>query len=96
MSAFIIVDTDIQNPTEYEAYKKLTKPIVEKYGGVYRVRGGAMDIRQSELWMPTRIVIVEFPDRKSAQAFVDSKEYEPVKLLRINNAKCTLFIVDGD
>ena len=55
-----------------------------------------MDVRQSELWMPTRIVIVEFPDRKSAQAFVDSKEYEPVKLLRINNAKCTLFIVDGD
>ncbi|AKH19150.1 DUF1330 domain-containing protein [Sedimenticola thiotaurini] len=95
MSAYLVVDTRINNPDRYEEYKRLAKPIAEKFGGVYRVRGGVMDIRQSELWTPTRIVIIEFPDMRSAQAFVDSDEYAPVKAMRLDNADCTLFIVDG-
>lgn len=96
MSAFVVVDTDIRNPEAYEQYKKLAKPIAEKYGGVYRVRGGAIDVRETDLWSPTRIVIIEFPDLQSARAFVDSEEYAPVKPIRNNNADCTLFIVEGD
>ena len=95
MSAFLIVDTKIENPGEYEEYKKLAKPIAEKYGGVYRARGGEMDIRETDLWTPARMVIIEFPDMDSARAFVDSDEYAPVKPLRRNNAKCTLLILDG-
>ena len=96
MSAFLIVDTKIENSDAYEEYKKLAKPIAEQYGGRYRARGGALDIRETDLWEPTRIVIIEFPDVQSAQAFVDSEEYAPVKPKRQNNAQCTLFIVDGD
>ncbi len=95
MSAFLFVDTKINNPEVYEEYKKLAKPIAEKFGGVYRARGGTLDVRQSELWSPTRIVLIEFPDMQSAQAFVDSADYAQVKPLRENNAECTLFIVDG-
>ena len=96
MSAYIVVDTKISNPEAYEEYKKLAKPIAEKYGGIYRARGGEMDIQENRLWTPTRVVIVEFPDVKSAQTFVNSDEYAPVKRLRQNNAECTLFIIDGD
>ena len=95
MSAYLIVDTKIKDPEAYEEYKKLAKPIAEKYGGIYRVRGGAIDLRESSLWTPTRIVIIEFPDVKSAQAFLDSEEYAPVKPIRLNNADCTTFIVEG-
>ncbi|UCH38907.1 MAG: DUF1330 domain-containing protein [Gammaproteobacteria bacterium] len=95
MSAYLMVDTQIENPEGYEEYKKLAKPIVEKYGGVYRVRGGAMDVLESELWTPTRMVVIEFPDMDSVRAFVNSEEYAPVKPLRQNNARCTLAILDG-
>ncbi len=95
MSAFIIADTNISNPEAYEEYKKLAKPIVEKFGGNYRVRGGELDIIESDLWKPNRIVIIEFPDMVSARAFADSEEYAPVKKIRHANAQCTLFIVDG-
>lgn len=95
MSAFVVVDTKIKNAEAYEEYKKLAKPIAEKYGGVYRVRGGEMDVRETDLWTPTRIVIIEFPDMESARAFAESDEYAPVAPLRKNNADCTLFIVDG-
>ena len=96
MSAFVVVDTKIKNPEAYEQYKKLTTPIAEKYGGVYRVRGGVMDVRETDPWSPTRFVIIEFPDMRSAQAFSDSEEYAPVKPIRTENAECTLFIVEGD
>jgi uncharacterized protein (DUF1330 family) len=96
MSAFLVVDTKIKNAEAYEEYKKLAKPIAEKYGGVYRVRGGSLDVRENDLWTPTRVVIIEFPDAKSARAFADSEEYAPVMPLRKNNAECTLFIVEGD
>ncbi len=95
MSAYLIVDTQIENPEEYEQYKALARPIAEKYGGVYRARGGGMDVLETDLWTPTRIVIVEFPDMDSARAFANSPEYAPVKPLRRNNAKCTLAIVEG-
>lgn len=96
MSAYIVVDTKINNPSVYEEYKKLARPIAEKYGGVYKVRGGNIDVRENDLWTPTRIVIIEFPDVQSAQAFADSDEYAPIRPIRTNNAECTLFIVEGD
>lgn len=96
MSAFLIVDTKIENPDKYEEYKKLARPIAEKFGGVYRARGGELDVRETDLWTPTRVVIIEFPDMDSARAFFDSAEYAPVKPLRRDNASCTLFIVEGE
>lgn len=95
MSAFILVDTKINNPEAYEEYKALAKPIAEKYGGTYRTRGGDMDVLENDLWSPTRIVLIEFPDMESAKQFANSKEYEPVKAIRHANAECTLVVLDG-
>jgi len=95
MTAYVIVDTKIENPQEYEEYKKLAKPIAEKHGGKYIARGGEMEVLETDLWTPTRIVIVEFPDMESAKRFAHSEEYAPVKQIRRSNAKCTLAIVEG-
>jgi len=95
MPAYLIVDTLIENADEYEKYKALAKPIAEQYGGVYRARGGSMDIVETDLWSPTRMVIIEFPHMQAARAFVDSEEYAPVKPIRRDNARCTLTILDG-
>ena len=95
MAAYLIVDTLIEHADEYEKYKALAKPIAEQYGGVYRVRGGNMDVVETDLWAPTRMVIIEFPDMQAARAFVDSEEYAPVKPIRRDNARCTLTILEG-
>ena len=95
MSAFVIVDTKIKNAEAYEGYKAEAKPIVEKYGGAYRARGGTLDVVENDLWSPTRIVIIEFPDMKCARDFVDSEEYAPVKAIRHANADCSVVIVEG-
>ena len=95
MAAYVIVDTKIKNAEAYEDYKAKARPLVEKHGGIYRVRGGDMEVLQDELWSPTRMVVLEFPDMKSARDFLDSDDYAPVKAIRYANADCTTVIVDG-
>ena len=95
MSAWLIVDTKIENPDAYEAYKALAKPIAERFGGVYRARGGETEVFENDLWSPTRLVVIEFPDMASARAFVNSEEYAPVKAIRHANASCSVVLVDG-
>ena len=95
MPAFVIADTKIENAEAYEAYKVKARPIAESYGGVYRARGGALDVIDAQLWSPTRVVIIEFPDMAAARAFANSPEYAPVAALRHASAQSTVIIIDG-
>ena len=58
--AYILVDVKIKNDENYDKYKKLAKPLVEKFGGEYLTRGGHMEVILDELWSPTRLVLVKF------------------------------------
>lgn len=95
MNAFLIVDTKIENAEEYEHYKALARPLAESHGGVYRARGGAMDVLENDLWSPTRLVIIEFPSMDAARAFMNSDAYAPIKALRRSNAQCTVALLEG-
>jgi uncharacterized protein (DUF1330 family) len=95
MTAYVIVDTKLENPDAYEEYKQKAKPIVEKFGGVYRARGGRMEVLEADLWKPSRMVIIEFPSVAQAKTCLSSAEYLAVRPLRHANAKATLVIVEG-
>ena len=47
--AYLVVDTAIENPKNYEEYKKLARPIAEKFQGQYLTRGGAMAVSYTHL-----------------------------------------------
>ena len=93
--AYVLVDTKISNSENYEIYKSKAKPIAEKFGGKYLTRGGEMDVVQSDLWSPTRLVLVEFPSIENARAFHSSEDYADVKKIRLENAESTLVIQEG-
>ena len=93
--AYLIVDTKLTDPSSYEKYKELAKPIVENFGGKYLARGGEIYIDQDELWSPSRIVIVKFPSMQDAKAFLNSAEYKPIKAIRLSASKATLTVIEG-
>ncbi len=95
MAAYLIVDTKINDEEAYEEYKIRAKPIVEKYGGEYFVRGGDITVSENELWTPSRLVVVRFPSRQAAEDFLRCDEYAPVKAIRNKYAKTTMIVVDG-
>ena len=61
----------------------------------YLTRGGLLEVVQSDLWSPTRLVLVEFPSMDKARAFHNSEEYADVKKIRLDHAKSTLVILEG-
>ncbi len=40
MSGFAIFNIEVKKPVEYKKYVEKVKPIAEKFGGEYIVRGG--------------------------------------------------------
>ena len=95
MATYMIVDVNIHDVDAYEIYKSQVTPIIKKFGGEYLVRGGAHEVLENDLWSPTRMVMVRFPDKKSALDFIHSDEYAPVKKKRRDNSDGTVLIVEG-
>ena len=93
--AYLIADTKIHDPEKYESYKRLAKPIVEEFGGEYIIRGGRLDVAQADLWSPSRLVVIRFPNRATALAFLSSEAYQPVQAIRLQASEATVTVVEG-
>ena len=92
---YLLVDVDIHNIDEYKKYLNKVKPMVEKFGGKYLIKGGEIDAKETDLWKPTRIVLVQFPNKISALNWYNSEEYRPLKNLRLNNATSNILFIEG-
>lgn len=94
MPAFIIADIDVTDPEGFEAYRRLVAPTIAEAGGVYRVRGGAIEVLEGE-YRPKRLVILEFPSMAAARAWYESETYAPVKSIRLKTALTNALLVEG-
>ena len=94
MPAYVIADVNVTDPGLYEDYKKLVPATVEKYGGRFAVRGGAVDSKEGG-WKPSRLVVLEFPSMAQARKWYDSPEYAPALALRLKAANAKLILVEG-
>ena len=66
MSAYFIVDVNVQDAAGFEEYRKRVPATVEKYGGKFLVRGGKFE-KLEGVWQPTRVVLLEFPSLEQAR-----------------------------
>jgi uncharacterized protein (DUF1330 family) len=94
MPAYVIVETDIQDPEQYEQYKAASPDAVHGGGGRFVVRGGELAVLEGD-WEPSRLVILEFPDLEAAKRWYASREYEEVMRLREGAAKLRMVAVQG-
>lgn len=94
MAAYVIVEIEINNPTEYEEYKKLTPASIAAYDGKFVVRGAETQTLEGD-WHPQRIVVLEFPSVERAKEWWHSEEYAPAKVIRQRTAKTKMLVVEG-
>jgi uncharacterized protein (DUF1330 family) len=94
MPAYVIVETDIFDPEQYEQYKAASPAAVAAGGGRFVVRGGDLTVLEGD-WTPSRLVVLEFPDLEAAQRWYDSQEYEEAKRLREGAANLRMVAVQG-
>ena len=94
MSAYVIMDIEITNPEGYKEYVRLAPAAVALYGGRYIARGGVNETLEGD-WHAKRLVILEFPNGESANAWLNSPEYAPARKLRHQYAKSNMVLVEG-
>jgi uncharacterized protein (DUF1330 family) len=94
MPAYVIVETDISDPEQYEQYKAASPGAVEAGGGRFVARGGELAVLEGD-WNPSRLVILEFEDLEAAKRWYDSERYQAAKQLREGAAKLRMVAVDG-
>lgn len=93
MSAYLIVDITIHDPDRYQDYVRQVPALIEKYQGNYLVRGGELEVKEGN-WHPQRFIILEFPGRQQANAFLEDPEYQPVAAIRHASATTNVILVD--
>jgi uncharacterized protein (DUF1330 family) len=94
MATYLIVGIDVKDPAAFERYRAEVPPFIAKHGGKYLVRGGAFEVVEGD-WRPNRVVLLEFPDRAAARAFLDDPGYRPVAEMRYRSADTDIIMVDG-
>lgn len=96
MAAYLLADVSTDDMKRYQAsgYLEAVPKIAAKHGGIYRVRGGAMEILEGD-WQPKRMVIIEFPTMADLMAWYNSKEYEPFKKIRQEITNSKMVAVEG-
>jgi uncharacterized protein (DUF1330 family) len=94
MTAYLFATVELHDADGYEAYKSTAPALIEKHGGRYIVRGGDNEVVEGA-WPNGRIVVLEFPDIASANAFVDDPEYAPIAAIRHATATSHIWIVEG-
>ncbi len=94
MPAYLVVETDIHDPEQYELYKQATPAAVAAYGGRFIARGGDLAVLEGD-WQPKRLVLLEFPDLEAAKRFYASPEYQEAKRLREGAAAFNMVAVEG-
>ena len=94
MAAYFIAQLEITDPAGFDEYRKLVAPLVDKYGGKYVVRGGAIEPIEGD-WAPKRLVILEFESVERVKQWHDSEDYRPVMEMRHKSAITNAVIVEG-
>ncbi len=94
MSAYVIVETDITDPEQYERYKAASPGAVAAGGGRFLVRGGELAVLEGD-WQPPRLVVLEFEDLAAARRWYESETYQAAKKLREGAAHLRMVVVQG-
>ncbi len=94
MPAYVIVETDIHDPEQYDLYRAASPAAVDAGGGRFVARGGELAVLEGD-WHPSRIVILEFPDLETAKRWYESPEYQEAKALREGAANLRMVAVEG-
>jgi uncharacterized protein (DUF1330 family) len=94
MPAYVIVETDISDPEQYEQYKAASPGAVATGGGRFVARGGELAVLEGD-WSPTRLVVLEFDDLEAAKQWYESETYQAAKKLREGAATLRMVAVQG-
>jgi uncharacterized protein (DUF1330 family) len=94
MAAYLIAQWKVGDRQTFQRYRDQLRPLVDRFGGRFRVEDDAVEVLEGDPMRATMLVI-EMPTRGAARLLYNSPEYEPLRGLREQAAQGSLWLV-GD
>ncbi|MGA4800462.1 DUF1330 domain-containing protein [Streptomyces lavendulocolor] len=85
MSAYVVIDLDVDDPAGFQQYVDAVNPLLEEAGARNLLVDDDCLVLEGD-WRPATLVIHEFDSLHAARAFWDAPAYQPLKALRRRHA----------
>src|SRR5947207_11603634 len=95
MAAYVISEVEILDHARADTYRSLASASIQRYGGRYIVRGGAIELIEGDRNPKRRLVIVEFPSMQRAHEWYRSPDYSEALKVCAGALTRTLTFVEG-
>ena len=94
MKAYLVLDLSVSDFGGFKKYIAEIPAYIAKHSGKYIVQGVQPTIIEGD-WKPERMVIIEFPERARAEAFLSDPEIQDLFKTRHATTTSKLVLVDG-
>ena len=94
MKAYLVLDLSIHDFAGFSPYIAGVPAFIAKHEGRYIVQGAEPTTMEGD-WSPERMVIIEFPARGNAEAFLRDPDFQTLLQVRHKTTTSKLVLVDG-
>jgi uncharacterized protein (DUF1330 family) len=94
MKAYLVLDLAINDFAGFSEYIAAIPAHIAKHHGQYIVQGVEPTCIEGD-WKPQRMVIIEFPERSNAEAFLNDPTIQDLFRVRHETTTSRLVLVDG-
>ena len=94
MKAYLVLDFSVNDLAGFRKYIAEIPAFIAKHSGKYIVRGVQPTPIEGD-WKPERMVIIEFPERQKAEAFLRDPEIQDLFKVRQATTTSKLVLADG-
>jgi len=94
MAAYAVgILQDVQMGPDIVEYLQRIDATLDPFGGFFVVHGGQAQVLEGS--SPGTLIVIEFPDRGSAEGWYGSAAYKAILPLRTQNSTSTVFLIEG-
>ncbi|NIZ08829.1 DUF1330 domain-containing protein [Pseudooceanicola sp. HF7] len=93
MAVYLVARIDVTDPEDYNSYASRTAALIAEAGGRVLAKGGEQSYVEGS--GPGRHVIIEFPDRATAEAWYSSPGYQEILPIALRSSERDIVIVEG-
>ena len=94
MKAYLVLDFSVNDFSGFRKYVAEIPAFIAKHSGKYIVKGVQPTTIEGD-WKPERMVIIEFPAREKAEAFLGDPEIQDLFKVRHTTTTSKLVLADG-
>ena len=94
MPAYFFCTMTVHDPETYRKYTALTPTTIARHGGRFLTRGDPVQTLEGPVFSE-RMVLIEFPDEKSALAWYNDADYQSASEFRRLASKGRMILQSG-